>query len=82
MTSLSNIFVLFILKYRTIKPLKIPHTYGSTYQFFCTILDKNVYYVIMHEVRFLVWCCLIHVLSFPTAFVSVAICLTLSHFLS
>jgi len=39
--SLSNILVLCILKYRIIKPLKIPHKYGSTSQIFLHCLRQK-----------------------------------------
>jgi len=59
-TSLSNIFVQCILKYRTMKPLKIPHKYGSTSQlFFLHCLGQKRllrYNARDDEVRFLVWC--------------------------
>jgi len=55
-------FVQCILKYKTIKTLKIPHKYGSTTQIFCIVFDKHLlrHNSRGHELQFLEWCCLIH----------------------
>jgi len=61
-TFLSNIFMFCILKYiEQLNHIKFLINTVVLPNFFHIVLNKNVYYILMPGVRFLIWCCLIHV---------------------